>query len=246
MNPPGIFVVGTDTGVGKTHVASLLIRSLRGRGRKVGALKLVATGAKRNTQGELTADDTETLLAALGEPREPLRVTPILFETPLAPCVAARVEGTRLAASELQTALAEALAWWSGRAEVMVVEGVGGLLCPLAEGTTVADLALALDYPLLIVGRRGLGTLNHCLLTIEATRARDLRIAGIVLNEAQPTVEGLAEATNAEELARRCPEIPVLAELPFDENRTLPKFFDNVDWLKRALPSRQGGSRLGW
>ena len=73
MNPPGIFVVGTDTGVGKTHVASLLIRSLRGRGRKVGALKLVATGAKRNTQGELTADDTETLLAALGEPREPLR-----------------------------------------------------------------------------------------------------------------------------------------------------------------------------
>ena len=238
MNPPGIFVVGTDTGVGKTRVATLLIRSMRTRGRSVGALKLVATGAKRNADGELTSDDTEALIAALEESLEPRRVTPLAFEASLAPCVAARIAGTRLTANDLELALAEALTWWSGRAEVMVVEGIGGLLCPLAEGTTVADLAGALDYPLLIVGRRGLGTLNHCLLTIEAARSRGLRIAGIVLNTPEPSVEGLAEATNAEELSRRFPGLPVLAELGFDENRLLPRAFHDVDWLNRAMRAR--------
>ena len=238
MIPPGLFVVGTDTGVGKTRVTTMLIRSLRARGKRVGAIKLVATGATRNADGELLADDTTALVAALGEDVAPRRVTPIVFETPLAPCVASRLEGEPLLADRLDVALRETLDWWSGRAEVLVVEGVGGLLCPLAEGTTVADLASALDYPLVIVGRRGLGTLNHCLLTIEAARARDLRVAGLVLNTPEPSEPGLAEATNAEELARRCHGTPVLAELAFDENPMLPPAFHDVDWFTRFMPPR--------
>src|SRR5262249_56827531 len=102
-------------------------------------------------------------------------------------------------------ATSHALAWWSERADVIVVEGLGGLLSPLAEKMTVADLAIRLDYPLVIVARRGLGTLNHTLLTIEAARRRGLRVAGIVLNSPLPAASvdlALAEATNADELVR--------------------------------------------
>ena len=94
--------------------------------------------------------------------------------------------GRRSSRPTSSAAVGEALDWWAGRAEVMVVEGVGGLLCPLAEGTTVADLAVALDYPLLVVARRGLGTLNHTLLTSRPRRLRALRVAGLVLNSAEP------------------------------------------------------------
>ncbi len=161
MSLPGLFVVGTDTGVGKTAVASAIARVLTGQGRRVGVLKPVATGAVREAAG-WRSEDAEALIAAVGGnvPRE--RVAPLIFEPPLAPPVAARIEeGRPLEMSRVLDTVREALAWWSDRAELMVVEGVGGLLCPLAERTTVADLAVALDYPLLVVARRGLGTLNH-------------------------------------------------------------------------------------
>src|SRR5205823_9859727 len=131
------------------------------------------------------------------------RVAPLLFEEPLAPPVAARREGAPLAYARVLEATAAALAWWGERAEVLVVEGIGGLLCPLAEGATVADLAIALDHPLVVVARRGLGTLNHTLLTVEAARHRGLRLAGVVLNGAEPTADPRAEVTNPAELARR-------------------------------------------
>src|SRR6185369_7751929 len=136
----------------------------------------------------------------------------------LAPPVAARRAGQPLPFSRILEETRRALAWWAERAEEGVVEGVGGLLCPLAEGATVADLAIALDYPLVVVARRGLGTLNHTLLTVEAARLRGLRVAGVVLNGAEPARDGahLAEATNADELARRLEGgIAVLAEVPF-------------------------------
>jgi dethiobiotin synthetase len=139
------------------------------------------------------------------------------------------------------TAASEALAWWAEQgADVMVIEGVGGLLCPLAEGATVADLAIALDYPLAIVARRGLGTINHTLLTVEAARLRGLRIAGIVLNGAEPSSHGLAEQTNSEELARRLPDVPVLANLVYEmAHIALPAGLDRLDWLGQAAPPRR-------
>ena len=120
----------------------------------------------------------------------------------------------------------------------MVVEGVGGLLCPLAEGMTVADLAIALDYPLVVVARRGLGTLNHTLLTVEAALARGLRVAGVVLNGSEPTADPLAEATNPGELARRLPGVAVLAEVPHGEDALTGGGLGVVDWWGRALVPR--------
>ena len=121
----------------------------------------------------------------------------------------------------------------------MVVEGVGGLLCPLAEGITVADLAVRLDYPLVIVARRGLGTLNHTLLTVEAALSRSLRVAGVVLNGAEPTVDPVAEATNPAELARRLGPMPILADLPHGiDEEAAAVVMNGLDWYNRASGPR--------
>ncbi len=234
MALPGLFVIGTDTGVGKTRVAAAIARVLVEEGRRVGVLKPMATGAVRAGE-DWRCDDAEVLSEALGggTPRE--WVVPIIFEEPLAPAVAARRLGEPLERAPVERAMAAALAWWGERAEIMIVEGIGGLLTPIANETTLADLAVALDYPLIIVARRGLGTLNHTLLTVEAALRRGLRVAGVVLNAAQPDAGTLAEATNADELARHLDAIAVLAELPHHHDPTMLSIaLRSVDWYHRA------------
>ncbi|MDR3636775.1 MAG: dethiobiotin synthase [Isosphaeraceae bacterium] len=234
MSMPGLFVVGTDTGVGKTFVAAAIARALVSQGLRVGVLKPVATGATRHGD-ELISDDAELLAAALGQQVPRRRVVPLVFEEALAPCVAARRAGSPLTQLQIEQATSEALAWWESCADVVVVEGIGGFLCPLAEETTVADLAVTLDYPLVIVARRGLGTLNHTLLTVEAARRRGLRIAGIVLNAAELTTNPRAEATNAEELARRLGGVAILAELPHQpDTALLSNLIVPLNWYSRS------------
>ena len=243
MSLSGLFVVGTDTGVGKTFVAAAIARAMVGAGRKVGALKPVATGATREG-GAWRCGDAEALIEAIGGGVGLDRVAPMVYEEPLAPPVAARRMGKPLERAELMRAVGAALAWWEGegRAEVMVVEGVGGLLCPLAEGMTVADLAVTLDYPLVVVARRGLGTINHTLLTLEAARMRGLRVAGVVLNGAIPTSDPIAEATNPGELARRLAGDAILAEVTHGENP--PTAIDVLDWFGWARGSRLAGGLM--
>lgn len=238
MTLPGLFVVGTDTGVGKTLVAAGIARALARSGRRVGVLKPVATGAER-TGDAWRCEDAEHLTAAAGV-RPPLqKVVPLLFHEPLAPPVAARRAGLPLRHTRVVQAVGEALRWWGERADVMVVEGVGGLLCPLAEGTTVVDLAASLDLPLVIVARRGLGTLNHALMTVEAAHNRAIRIAGLVLNTPTPGDDGPAETTLAAELARRLPGVAILTELPYGTPPELSDRVGAVDWLGRVAPSRR-------
>ncbi len=203
----------------------------------MGVLKPVATGA--TPEGSTwRCDDAECLIAAIGGGVSVQQVAPIRYQEALAPSVAARRAGAALGQRDVESATADAIAWWEARADVMVVEGVGGLLCPLAEETTVADLAIALDYPLVIVARRGLGTLNHTLMTVEAARWRELRVAGVVLNSVERLAETLAEATNAEELARRLPGVAILAERPYETTFDLLDPVDRVDWYERARPPR--------
>jgi dethiobiotin synthetase len=233
----GLFVMGTDTGVGKTAVASAIARCLAEAGRRVGVLKPVATGVE--TRGDrLISADAEALGEAIGA-APPERIAPLLLEGEVAPPVAARIAGRRLEHADVLRATYLALEWWSDRAEVMVVEGVGGLLCPLAEGTTVADLAIALDYPLLIVARRGLGTLNHTLLTVEVARLRGLRVAGVLLNGAEPPQNALAEGTNAAELARRLPGVAILGDLGHMQDiKALWIALRGLDWFAMAQSPR--------
>ncbi|MDX6503618.1 MAG: dethiobiotin synthetase [Gaiellaceae bacterium] len=160
----GFFVTATGTGVGKTVVTGALARALRAQERKVAVFKPVQSGA--------LADDPSGDAALLGADNV------YAFEAALAPLVAARRAGVTI---ELEQILRRADRLVSVN-EVVLVEGAGGLLVPLADNLLVADLARALGLPLVIVARAGLGTVNHTLLTIEAARARDLPVAAVVLN----------------------------------------------------------------
>jgi dethiobiotin synthetase len=236
----GLFVTGTDTGVGKTRVAAAIARALRTEGRSVGVLKPAATGATRTENGEWHSEDAEHLIDAIGGGVPIERVAPLLYEEPLAPCVAARRRGEPLTAARLQQAVADALQLWCAQgAEVIVVEGVGGWLCPLAEGGTVADLAFALDFPVLLVALLGLGTLNHTLLTVESIQRRSLRIAGVILNSPEPATGSTAEATNPEELSRRLPPgVAILDQLPHGDDCALRARLCNMEWSERTSRPR--------
>src|SRR5688500_10368791 len=158
----GLFFTGTDTGVGKTVVTAAVARVLRRQGREVRVCKPVATGAVREGT-DWVAEDTRVLAEAVGAGGlEAFRaITPWAFPAPAAPPVAARLAGVELRLEEIVNAVRR-----QGRADAsLLVEGVGGLLCPLTEQETVADLALALGLPLVVVARRSLGTLNHTLMT---------------------------------------------------------------------------------
>jgi dethiobiotin synthetase len=202
----GLFITATDTGAGKTYVAAVACRALRREGRPFRVCKPVATGAQR-VSGRWLAEDTRLLADAAGE-RDLDAVTPWAFPTPAAPPVAARLAGVSLTLDGLAAAVRRRAA----EGVPVLVEGVGGLLCPLTEGETVADLVAVLGLPLLVVARRSLGTLNHTLLTLEVARRRGLRVAGVVVSETAP-VSGAAEETNVEELRRRI-GVPLLVVAP--------------------------------
>ena len=180
--PPGLFVVGTDTDIGKTYVTALLARAVRASGRRPGVYKPACSGAAV-FHGEAVWGDVEALrdAAAADDEDPPPRnmICPQCFTAPLAPPVAAAREG-RAVDDALLTAGAAA---WAGRCDVLLIEGAGGLLCPLSDTRSVADVAAELGFPLLIVARAGLGTVGHTLLILEVAAARGLPVAGVLLNE---------------------------------------------------------------
>lgn len=204
IRPPGLFVTGTDTGVGKTHVASLIARELSSGGMRVGVYKPVCSGAILDEKGRARWDDIDRLRDAVRSNWSDSELTddaicPQRFVAPLAPPLAARVEGRCVDVEQLR----RGADWWTGRAELLIVEGAGGLLSPVSEAHDVADLARDIGYPLIVVARCGLGTINHSLLTVEAARRRDLPVVGVVLNQSCPE-DNLALATdNAAEIEAR-------------------------------------------
>lgn len=203
----GLFITGSDTGVGKTHVACTLARLLRRRKVRVRVSKPVATGGQW-VGGRWIGDDTRQLAQASGEDSLE-EITPWTFAMPAAPPVASREAGVVL---DLASLAGAARRRWQPES-FLIVEGVGGLLCPLTEQETVADLVGELGLPLVIVVRRSLGTLNHTLLTAEVARARGLTIAGVVVNETTP-VRDEVERMNVEELRKRL-DVPLLGVVPF-------------------------------
>jgi dethiobiotin synthetase len=221
----GLFLTGTDTGVGKTVVTTAVARLLRQQGRAIQVCKPVATGAGWSN-GRWVADDTVRLAEAAGLSDGWDVITPWSLPEPVAPPVAARLADVRLTLA----ALIGAVQRLDRRDSVVLVEGVGGLLCPLTEEHTVADLAAALGLPLVIVARRSLGTLNHTLLTLEAARYRGLKVAGVVVNETTP-VRDLASQTNVAELEKRI-DVPLLAVVPYQGESAVDASgaLAGVDW----------------
>jgi dethiobiotin synthetase len=218
--PKILVITGTDTGVGKTFVTTALVRAWRGAGVRVGAIKPVATGAAR-IDGTLRSADTEALLHVLEPGASIDDVSPMTFEPPLAPSIAARLQGTPLHVETVVNACRSTIQRWRDRADVVLIEGIGGFLCPIGEDGTFADLATALDCPVLVVARAGLGTLNHILLTTEAIQHRGLRVAGIILNQVEPESD-LAAQFNPAELARQLGDVGPLLSLCYNFGRQIP------------------------
>lgn len=206
----GFIVTGTDTEVGKTVVAAGLAAVLRERGRDVGVMKPIASGCVRRREG-LVSEDAEFLSEAADAAETLEEICPVRLAEPLAPTVAAARAGTEIGLAPIWRA------WRRLRAahDVMLVEGIGGILCPVTPEKLLADVLPEFALPLLIVARSGLGTINHTMLTVEAARARGLAIAGIIINRYNADALGLAEMTNPDEIQRVTGE-NVLALVPTD------------------------------
>ncbi|MBN2023277.1 MAG: dethiobiotin synthase [Pirellulales bacterium] len=223
---PGLFITGTNTEVGKTYVAAAIARRLRQRGRRVGVYKPAASGCRREG-GRLVSDDAVALWEAAGRPGSLDWVCPQCFEAPLAPHLAARAEGKQLDPDRL----VEGIAVWQDEADVVLVEGAGGLLSPMGDSLYVADLARSFGFPLIVVAPNALGVINQTLQTLfVAERYRGgLPVAGVVLNHPAPRSDDPSVASNREQLALHC-RVPILAAMAWRSDRFQPE----PDWLALA------------
>jgi dethiobiotin synthetase len=204
----GLFVTGTDTGVGKTLVACALVHALRARGLRVAPMKPVAAGAVAHN-GAWANEDTIALARAAGPGAPALdAITPVLLREALAPHIAAAHESRSLSLSMLLEAhrrLADAT-------DFTVVEGVGGFRVPLGPKLDTVDLATALGLPVVLVVGLRLGCLNHALLTAEAIATAGLPFAGWIANAIDPAM--LAADENVAALVERLPA-PLLGRIPY-------------------------------
>lgn len=181
MSARGLFVTGTDTGVGKTCVAVALIEALRAHGLRVAAMKPVSAGSM---PGELN-EDVVSLLQAANVDADVRDVNPYAFAEPVAPHIAAALAGVRIELDVITAAYARLAA----KADVVVVEGAGGWRVPLNERADMADLAQRLDLPVVLVVGLRLGCLNHASLTAESVVHRRLQWAGWVGNHIESTMQ---------------------------------------------------------
>ncbi len=208
MNPkPGIFITGTDTGVGKTVVAAGLALALRARGLKVGVMKPVATGCEENGRGLISYDAVFLFEAAENE--YPALTNPLRYRSPVAPSVAASLESRSVDLAKIRKAYLEL-----GRHyDFLIVEGIGGLMVPLTNDYFVANMIRDFKLPMIIVARGSLGTINHALLTIDAATVRGLDIRGIIFNRIPIANYSLAELTNPK-VIHELTGVPILGSLP--------------------------------
>lgn len=209
----GLFITGTDTGIGKTTVGAAFVRAVVASGVRVRALKPVESGCETDAAGEFVPADALKLRAASSVPDAPLaEIIRYRLAEPLAPAVAAERANVEVDVEECLALVGRA----RSDADFVTVEGAGGLLVPFA-GTaatgyvTVADFAALVGFPVLVVARARLGTINHTLLTIRELERRNLTCAGVILNDAEGDAEREVE-TNAAVL--RSFGVNVLAEVP--------------------------------
>lgn len=188
----GLFITGTDTGVGKSVASACLLASMRAAGEPVRAYKPVLTGLDEPPTGPWPADHELLALVAGMRPEE---VAPLRFGPAASPHLAAALAGLELNPRAL-TERAHEL----GDGHTLVVEGVGGLLVPLTASFSVCDLAAALDLGVLVVARPGLGTINHTLLTLEAARRAGLGVVAVLLS-GWPAAPSQIELSNRDTIA---------------------------------------------
>jgi dethiobiotin synthetase len=231
----GLFITGTDTGVGKTFFACAVAAYLKGAGYKVGVMKPAETGCDAG-DGKLAAQDAIALKEASGCELPLEKICPYQFAEPLAPSVAAEREGRQIYIDRLLDAYDEI----SRAHDITLVEGAGGLMVPLLPSYTFADFARVLKLPAVVVAANRLGVINHLLLSLEHASCKGILVLGYVLNDLQGA-PSLAADTNREALFSLT-SVPCLGELSYDSglNGRMAAVGERLDtsFLARLLPRR--------
>ena len=215
MNLPkakGLFITGTDTGVGKTLVAGGIAKILNQAGYTVGVFKPVATGCKHHHEG-LISSDAEFLRYWSNCDFELSVINPVGFVTPAAPVVCEEFEHRQVDFAAIQRAY-ESICKVS---DFVIVEGIGGIRVPVSDDVDVLGLAKAFGLPVVIVARPCLGTINHTLLTIDAVRSVGLDVAGVVISGYEAACATFAEETGADVIAEYG-KVEILAIVPQDKD----------------------------
>ncbi|MGL6070249.1 dethiobiotin synthase [Craterilacuibacter sp.] len=204
----GYFITGTDTDCGKTHSTVKLIRTLQAEGKRVLAMKPVASGCIRANDGTLINDDVERLIAATAQQDRAL-MSPYRFEPAISPHIAAREAGIEV----LLTTICQHYRQLAADADVVLVEGAGGWFAPLSDRITIQDLAQALQLPVILVVGMKLGCINHARLSAQAIATAGCTLAGWIANRIEP--EQARYSDNLATLKQQLPA-PLLLELPWE------------------------------
>jgi len=227
MKPQSLFVTGTDTNVGKTICTALLALHFMQQGADVGIMKPIASGCEIHN-GELINDDARWLKKITGANDEMELINPARYMEPLAPLTAARRNNE--STSDVLQKCQEAYAELARRHEIVIVEGVGGWMVPLAHHKSTfsdcADLVNTLQLPIVTVSRRVLGTINHSLLTWRATQEQQM--LGWIFCDSAPVNAGDVAAETSPALIAEISGLPIIAQVPFLEDLSKGKLNDAV------------------
>ena len=223
----GFFITGTDTGVGKTVITVALIKAICRLGFTACGMKPIESGCLQ--QGDVLVPSDGMFIKTIAHMEENIRhITPCRFKSPLAPLPASEIEGIPVDFEKIKKAFADL----SKKYDVVIVEGIGGLLVPIAKNYFVIDMAKIFNLPLIVVSRPSLGTINHTMLTVNYAIKEGPQVAGIIINYNQPPESTLAEATNPEIIKRISP-VPVIGIFPYltdMESATIEKAAgENID-----------------
>lgn len=236
----GLFITGTDIGVGKTVIAGAIAKILTDKGQKVGVFKPIAVGCKRQWEG-LVKTDTEFLAGCANSDLPLSTITPIGYQADASPIASAAREGRPVDFDKIAAAYRDICQ----SSDMIIVEGVGGVREPLTIEFDLLDLAVEFALPVIIAAQPNRSTVNHTLMTIDCVRAAELRIAGVIINGYNATEVSLAEET-ADQIISQCGNVNILAVVPFDETvdikeQNLGEFIVNSlmerDWSKLAALS---------
>jgi dethiobiotin synthetase len=211
----GYFITGTDTEVGKTFVAAGLAKAMAESGLRVGVMKPIETGCKVEDE-TLVPKDAVFLKQAIGTEAQLDTINPYRFKDPLAPSIAARIAGVEIDFEKIKECYGEL----SKDKDVMLLEGAGGLMVPLTEDKTSADLVLFLELKLIVVAPSRLGVLNHTLLTVRHARDIGIEVTAVILNHPTSSTDE-SVSFNMTELKRL--DVPIIGELPFCREEELSK-----------------------
>ncbi len=221
----GLFISGTDTGVGKTFVTSGILTALRRMGMNVCPMKPVETGC-RLRKGVLVPGDVLKLLKSSGLNEGIDAVNPYRFSAPLSPLAAAEVEGSAVRKGRIISVYNKLCKKY----DRVLIEGAGGLMVPISKRYLMVDLVKDMGVPLVIVARRGLGTINHTLLSVEAARSRGIEVKGVILNDSAGGKRDASVRSNPDMISKTG-GVDILGEIPYfalPENGKLTKLFNAI------------------